>query len=133
MPPVRKTVLLDTSVLIYLLHERKEHMELIRDLTLRGFILATSAVNVAELYAGMRNGEEQATAELLKAVYCVPLSPEVGKKAGDILAARRRIGRTHSLDDMMIAATAIEYGYKLLTDNRKDFEIPEVELLSVER
>jgi predicted nucleic acid-binding protein len=29
---------------------------------------------------------------------------------------------------MMIAATAIEYGYTLLTDNRKDFEIPEIDL-----
>ena len=110
MASARNAVLLDTSVLIDLLHERKELMGLIRDLTMRGFVLATSSVNIAELYAGMRMGEEQATEELLLAFKCLPLTPEIARKAGAIAAARRRIGRTHSLDDIMIAATAIECG-----------------------
>lgn len=124
----RKAVLLDTSVLINLLHGCKEPAALIRDLTLRGFALATSAVNVAEIYAGIRQGEEAATEELLSGLDCLPLTAEIGKRAGNIITNRRRVGRTHSLDDMMIAATAIECGYLLMTDNRKDFEIPELEL-----
>jgi hypothetical protein len=128
MASVQKAVLLDTSILIDLLHERKEQMGLIRDLAMRGFVLATSAVNIAEVYAGMRQGEEQATEELLAAFRWLPLTPEVAQRAGEFTAARRRIGRTHSLDDMLIAATAIAYGYALLTDNRKDFEIPEIDL-----
>jgi predicted nucleic acid-binding protein len=125
----RTAILLDTSVLINLLHRRKETAALIRDLTVRGFVLATSTVNVAEIYAGMRKGEEAATEELLSGLECLPLTQEIARKAGRILAARRRMGKTHSLDDMMIAATAIEHGYSLLTDNRKDFEIPELDLL----
>jgi predicted nucleic acid-binding protein len=39
------------------------------------------------------------------------------------------MGRTHTLDDMMIAATALEYGYTLVTDNPKDFQIPGLALL----
>jgi predicted nucleic acid-binding protein len=124
----RKAILLDTSVLIDLLRGRKEPAALIRDLAMRGFLLATSSVNVAEIYAGMRKGEERATEELLSGLECLPLTPEIGRKAGNILAARRRMGRTHSLDDMMIAATALECGCTLLTDNRKDFEIPELDL-----
>jgi len=125
----QKAVLLDSCVLINLLHGRKDPVELVRDLILRGFVLATSSVNIAELYAGMRQGEEAATEELFSGLECLPLTPEIAKKAGNIVAVRRRIGKTHSLSDMMIAATAIEYGYMLLTDNRKDFdEVPEISL-----
>ena len=131
MAPAAKAVLLDTSVLINLLHERKEHMQLIRDLVLRGFILTTSSINIAELYAGMRAGEEKETANLLAAFRHLPLTPAIGRKAGEMTAARRRIGRTHALDDMMIAATVIEYGYTLVTGNCKDFEIPGIDVLSV--
>jgi predicted nucleic acid-binding protein len=131
MASAENAVLLDTSVLINLLHERRAHVNLIRDLVLRGFILTTSSVNIAELYAGMRASEEQETAELLAAIRCLPLTPVIGQKAGEMTAARRQIGRTHSLYDMMIAATAMEYGYSLVTDNVKDFEIPGIELLPV--
>lgn len=121
-------VLLDTSVLINLLHRRSDPVALIRELTLRGLELVTSAVNIAELYAGMRQGEEKATGELLSAFKWLPLTPEIARRAGEIVAERRGMGRTHSLDDMMIAATALEHGYALLTDNRKDFEIPGIDL-----
>jgi predicted nucleic acid-binding protein len=129
---VQNAVLLDTSVLIDLLHGRKEPVGLVRNLTMRGFVLATSSINIAELFAGMRKGEEAETEELIEGLECLPLTPEIAKRAGKIIAARRRIGKTHSLDDMMIAATAIEYGYTLLTDNRKDFEIPEIVLFPAE-
>jgi predicted nucleic acid-binding protein len=128
MALVRKAILLDTSVLIHLLHGHKEHTAIVRDLTLRGFILATSSINIAEVYAGMRKGEESATDELISGLESLSLTPKIAMKAGKISAARRRIGKTHPLDDMMIAATVIEYDYTLFTDNRKDFEIPEVDL-----
>jgi predicted nucleic acid-binding protein len=129
---VQNAVLLDTSVLIDLLHGRKKPVGLVRNLTMRGFVLATSSINIAELFAGMHKGEEAETEELIEGLECLPLTPEIAKRAGKIVAARRRIGKTHSLDDMMIAATAIEYGYTLLTDNRKDFEIPEIVLFPAE-
>jgi predicted nucleic acid-binding protein len=125
---VQDAVLLDTSVLIDLLHGRKEPIGLVRNLTMRGFVLATSSLNIAELYAGMRKGEELETEELIAGLECLSLTPEIAKKAGTIIATRRGMGKTHSLADMMIAATAIEYGYTLLTDNRKDFEIPGIDL-----
>ena len=129
MAAPEKAVLVDTSVLIYLLRGKSEHQKLIRDLLLGGFVLTTSAVNIAELYAGMRQREEQATAELLSAFTQLPLTPGIAQRAGETTAARRRMGRTHTLDDMMIAATAIEYGYALVTDNQKDFQIPGLALL----
>ena len=61
----QKAVLLDTSVLIDLLHNRKEPKALVRDLVTRGYLLATSAMNIAEVHAGMKAGEEAATDALL--------------------------------------------------------------------
>ncbi len=129
----RQGVLVDTSVLIDLLHGRKEPVTLIRELIVRGLVLATSSVNIAELYAGMRKGEEAATEELISGLECLPLTPKIARNAGSLIAARRRAGKTHSLADMMIAATAIEHGYQLLTDNRKDFEIPEIDLFPAKK
>jgi predicted nucleic acid-binding protein len=111
-------------VLINLLHRRTEPARLVRQLSLSGFQLAISTVNVAEIYAGMRSGEEQETEELLSAFPSFPVTEEIAKAAGEIVASRRRIGFTHSLVDMLIAATAITHGFALLTDNWKDFEIP---------
>lgn len=128
MTTPRKGILLDTSVLINLLHHRKEPMRLVRELALSGFQLAISTVNVAEIYAGMRNGEEQTTEEMLSAFTCFPITSEIAQAAGKIVALRRKSGFTHSLIDMMVAATAIEHDYALLTDNRKDFEVPSLVL-----
>jgi len=117
-------VLLDTSVLINLLRKSSRHMKLIDELLQNRFTLVTSSVNVAELYAGLREGEEQVTEDLLAGMLQLPLTPKIAQMAGEMTAARRRIGRTHELDDMMVAATAIEHAYPLFTDNRKDFLIP---------
>lgn len=123
-------ILLDTTVLIDLLRHREEAVAQVRDLALRGFTLAICPITVAELYAGMRKGEEQSMEELLSAFQWLPLTRDVARKAGEIVASKRKTGRTHALDDMMIAATAIHYGYALLTGNRKDFAVPGIHLYS---
>jgi hypothetical protein len=122
------TVLLDTTVLIHLLRDNADAETRMLDLTGRGFGLAISCITVAELFAGMRPGEEAVTEQLLSAFDCLPVTREIAEKAGWMRASQRRTGRTFALDDMMIAATAIRFGYPLVTDNRKDFEVPELEL-----
>jgi predicted nucleic acid-binding protein len=121
-------VLFDTSVLIDFLRKKPEARALLSDLAARRITLAISAVSVAELYAGMREHEEAETAKLIDALECLPLTARIAKKAGLIRGRQRQLGRTFALDDMMIGATAIVYGFPLVTDNRKDFEIPEIEL-----
>jgi predicted nucleic acid-binding protein len=128
MTSSRQCVLLDTSILIDLLRRRRESVERLRELTLGGFEMATAAVCIAEVYAGIRKGEESRTEALLSSLGCLPLSRRIAQRAGEITAARRRIGRTHFLDDMMIAATAMEHGCGLWTNNRKDFDLPELDL-----
>ena len=122
------TVLLDTSVLIHFMRGKPEARALLRDLVMRGVTLAISCISVAELHGGMRRGEEQATERLLNGLETLPVTFAVAQKAGLIRFEQRQLGRTFALDDMLIAATAILNRYPLITDNRKDFEIPEIEL-----
>jgi predicted nucleic acid-binding protein len=123
------TVLLDTSVLINFMHGKPKARALLRDLGLRGVTLATSCITVAELYGGMRLGEEQATERLLGSLEIFPVTYEIAREAGLIRSSQRRLGKTFELDDMMIAATAILYDCVFVTDNRKDFQIPQIVLL----
>src|SRR5882762_11715956 len=48
--------------------------------------------------------------------------------AGKLKSSWARKGRTLTLDDAIIAAITIERGCALVTDNRKDFPMPEVQL-----
>lgn len=116
-------LLVDTNVLIDVLRDRNGRASLLKKLARDGYWLMTSTVNVAEVYAGLRRGEESETEALVDALECVPVSTEIAKRAGMLRSGLRRIGRTHTLDDMIVAATALELGCPLLTENRKDFQI----------
>jgi predicted nucleic acid-binding protein len=117
-------VVLDTSILIELLRSNGRVQAGVDALLDGGYAIVTSAACVAELYGGLRQGEEADTHRLVAMLDCVPVSYEIAKLAGDIRVAWSRVGRTHGIVDMMIAATALELGYLIATDNKKDFEIP---------
>jgi predicted nucleic acid-binding protein len=121
-------VLLDTRVLINFLRRKTSAVALLRELEGRRITLAISTVTVAELYAGMRQTEEAQTEKLIEVVECIPLTREIARRAGLIRAREQSLGRTFALDDLMIGATAIFYGFPLATENPRDFEIPEIEL-----
>ncbi len=123
-----KGVVLDTSILIELLRSNGRVQAGVDALLDGGYAMATSAACVAELYGGLRTGEEADTQRLMALLDCIPVSYEIAKLAGDIKVARSRVGRTHGIVDLMIAATALELGYLIATDNRRDFEIPGLEL-----
>lgn len=124
-----KGVVLDTCVLIDLLRAHPAVQAGVDRLLDGGYAIATSAVCVAELYGGMRSGEETMTHGLVAMLDCLPLTTAIARRAGDLKAERSRVGRTHGIVDMMIAATALEYNYSVATNNRRDFEIPELDVI----
>jgi len=117
-------ILLDTAVLIDALRNRNQRRTLLEQLVLSGKTLATSAISIAEVYGGLRPGEEADTKRHLANLEWLPVSPSIAEKAGLMKAALSRQGRTHSLTDMIVAATAMECGCALATDNQKHFQIP---------
>jgi predicted nucleic acid-binding protein len=123
-------LLLDTTVLIDVLRARQNRRSLLIELVEAGHTLATTAINIGEVYSGIRSGEEDQTERFLSSLGCYPVSAAIARKAGSLKNKWSRKGRTLTLADMLIAATALEHGLTLMTDNRKDFPIPELDFHS---
>jgi predicted nucleic acid-binding protein len=120
-------LLLDTSVLIDVLRSRHGRRELLAELARGGHGLATTALNVAEVFAGMRPEEQRQTEAFLDALDCYALTRTAGQLAGSFKSKWARKGRTLTLADAIVAAIALERDCTLMTDNRKDFPMPELE------
>lgn len=121
-------LLLDTSVLIDALRFRQGRHELLAQLVRDGHTLSTTAVNVAEVFAGMRREEEQQTEALLAALYCYDVTAQAGRMAGRLKHKWATKGRTIAIADAIVAAIALARNCTLMTDNRKDFPMPELDL-----
>lgn len=121
-------ILLDTSVLIDALRARNNRRGLLANLLHEGHSLTTSVLNVAEVYAGMRAGEEAQTAEFLSGLECFELQENAARLAGHLKNSWAKKGRALTLADTIVAAIAIENRCTLFTDNRKDFPMPEIQL-----
>ena len=67
-------LLLDTSVLIDVLCRRSKRREFVADLARAGHVLSTTMLNVAEVYAGMRVGEEPDAEALFVGLHLYDLS-----------------------------------------------------------
>lgn len=124
-------LLLDTTVLIDTLRASQNRRAFLADLVAAGHTLATAAINIGEVYAGMRPTEELRTEAFLSSLDCYPMSGAIARRAGSLKSAYARQGQTLSLADMIVAATALEHGLTLLTDNRKDFPLPELQFHSL--
>ena len=121
-------LLLDTSVLIDVLRLRKQRRDWLAKLARGGHTFSTTVLNVAEVYAGMRPGEESPTEELLAGLESYEIDGRAARVAGKLKSSWAKKGRTLTLADAIIAAITIERGCALVTDNRKDFPMAEVRL-----
>ena len=117
------TVLLDTTVLIDALRGRNQRRSHLANMTASGKALVTSTICIAEIYGGLRPGEEVWTRDFLETLEWLAVSGEIAELAGELKSNLRRQGQTRSITDMIVAATALERGFSLATDNRKDFQI----------
>jgi predicted nucleic acid-binding protein len=100
-------LLLDTSVIIHTINEKKNRRQFLHGLVQDGNILACCAINVAEIYAGMRLKEEAKTTHFLASLDYYPVTFSVARLAGELKRDFGRKGTTLSLTDSLIAAVAI--------------------------
>jgi predicted nucleic acid-binding protein len=111
-------LLIDTDVLIDYLRGRAEAVTYLEGLQEP---ILVSAVTVAELYAGVREGAERTALEqFLAAFEVVPVDQAIAVKGG---LFRRDYGKSHAtgLADALIAATAESRQATLVTLNGKHF------------
>ncbi|GGA59570.1 hypothetical protein GCM10011507_08790 [Edaphobacter acidisoli] len=122
-------VLLASTVLIDVLRARANRRAQLAELVEGGHTLATTALNIGEVYAGMRPGEEAKTEAFLSGLECYPITAAIARRAGSLKGKWAQKGRTLTLADMLVAATALEHDLTLMTDNRKDFPVAGLHLL----
>ena len=120
------TILLDSSVIFDHLNGRRGRSEFLARLIDQGHILACCSVNVSEVYAGLRAGEEAGTQDFLDSLKWLPVTPAIARQAGWLRRDWRAKGHTLSFTDTTIAALALANESPLLTDNRKHFPMPEL-------
>lgn len=123
------TILVDSSVIFDHLNERGGRTEYLDQLLEQGHLLACCSVNITEVYAGLRPGEEEKTAAFIDSLEFFAVTPEIAQKAGLLRRDWRQKGQTLSYTDVTIAAVALAHGLPLLTDNWKHFPMEELELL----
>lgn len=121
-------LMLDTSVIVDHLNGRRRRTEYLERLVDQGHRLACCAVNVTEVYAGLRPGEEEPTRVFLQSLAYLPLTREVAARAGTLRRDWRQRGQMLSLGDVTIAAVALAFRAPLVTDNRRHFPMSELEL-----
>lgn len=125
------TYLLDTSVIIDVLNDKRDRTALLKALVEKGAGLACCAINVIEVYAGMRPKEQVRTRALLNHLEYYELNRDVATRAGLWKNQYARRGATLSLADVTIAAVAVVHELTLLTDNKKDYPMPELRIASL--
>ena len=121
---MNERLLLDTDVLIDYLRGQPQAVVYLEG---RTETLLVSAITVAELFAGVREGQERiALSAFLSAFEIVTLDAMIAERGG---LFRRAYGKSHStgLADALIAATAEQVQARLVTLNRKHFPmLPDV-------
>jgi predicted nucleic acid-binding protein len=127
------TILVDTNLLIDALNERGGRREYLVGLVAQGYDLASCAITVAEIYAGMRPNEAKRTAAWLEDMEYLETRESTAKLGGELKYNWAKKGYALSLTDTLIAAVAIENGFAIATDNVKDFPMPELRLLTPPR
>ena len=112
-------VVLDSDVLIWWLRGREDVVGEVSNLVERANLYVTP-VNIAEIWAGVRRGEEKKVKDLFKIVDVLVIDDKVGLLAGRYLNQYRK---SHGLElsDALIAGCVERYELKLWTFNIKHY------------
>ncbi len=123
-------VLLDSDVVIEILRGRRDVVAAAERLARDHVPTCCTAVTWAEVYAGIRPGEEPLTEAFFEARGEVVLDGIAGRRAGAYLA---RYAKSHGVEiaDALVAAAATSAGLRLWTLNRRHYPMPDVEFHEV--
>ncbi len=118
-------VLYNSDVVIEILRGNDAVVEAAFTLESAGVPTYSTAITWAEIYAGIRPGEEPVTQAFFEARGEVVLDAAAGRRAGAYLA---RYGKSHAVEiaDALVAAAAATSGLHLWTLNRKHYPMPDV-------
>ena len=120
-------VLLDSTVLIDYLRGRPA-VPRVQRLEALGDVACTTAVNVEEVYRGLRPEEADRADTLVRGLVILPLGLREGRRAGEWRQRFASEGRTLPQSDCLIAAAAYSASALLATGNPEDFPMEGIRL-----
>ena len=121
--------LLDANAVIYWLNGRPPAAELLAELGSRSDVLAVNAVSLAETYSGVPPDDLQRVDLLLEAFEFWPIDWAVARLAGEYRHKYGQEGRKLGAPDAILGAHAVREDATLITDNIRDFPMPELKIL----
>lgn len=121
-------LLLDTTVLIDVLRGRPETARRLRATRAGGAVPLVCAINVEEVWRGVRADEEPVVARLVDGLRIAPLGRREGERAAEWRREFARRGVTLSQADCLVAAAAAGVGARLATGNAKDFPMAGIDV-----
>lgn len=120
--------LLDTDIAIDFLRHREYARELLEHWAGEG-LLVISTLTHLEIYQGIKPGEEEATNTFLDGLMSVVVDVPIARRAGKQLGELRSRGVTVGMADAIIAATALQLGVPLLTNNVEHYPFSDLKII----
>ena len=121
--------LLDSNVVMYWLNGVAQARALLAELNRRRDLLAVNAVSVAETYSGVPPEDLGRVNSLLGAFRYWPIDWAVARLAGEYRHKYGHEGRKLPVPDVILGAHAISEDATLITNNERDFPMPELKIL----
>jgi predicted nucleic acid-binding protein len=120
--------LVDTDIAIDFLRRREYALKLLESWAGEG-LLAMSTLTHLEIYQGMRNSEKRATNTFLDGLVSIDVDILIARRAGTMLRELRSKGTTIGIADAIIAATALQFGVPLLTNNVEHYPFLDLKVI----
>lgn len=130
------TYMLETDWAVYYLRGKEEIIDRLDEFQPQG--IGLSIISLAELYAGVYYSNSPVTAKedldnLLSSVKILGVNEEICRIFGEENARLRKYGQIIADFDLLIAATCLNHGLKLLTNNLRHFDrIKDLEIISID-
>ncbi len=127
----KEIIIIDTSLFIDYYRKVNKAKTLLVDLS-KKYDFSASVITKFELLTGIKDEEERAFwNNVFKDIVVFPIAEKEIEKAAEIMRYLKSKNKIIGLQDIFIAATAIENGLGLATLNLKDFiRIPSLKIIS---
>lgn len=125
-----ETILLDTDVVIHLLHQQEKIRNCFETQYEQGVIFLLSPIVVAEIYAGAFQKEHQTIESFFSLCEPITLNHDIARQAGYYAKQYRKAYNKISLEDYFLAATAKIKRCPLWTHNYKHFPMQDIIIFS---
>lgn len=133
---MKLTYLVETDWAVHWLRGREDVINELSELQAQG--IGLSIISLAELYTGIHYSTDivkagQELDDFLSFITVLGVNQEICRIFGEENARLRKDGRIIGDFDLLIAATCLYYGLKLLTNNRRHFQrIDRLEVISTD-